>query len=320
MPSYIVFDTNYLRGIKTDDYFNNRIPEKLFDQIEKAISRGDMVALPRTVQIEFNAHLKKIAEKRHQALEQAYELLVSNGFEISTEPPNKVNYVDVWDVIKSKFDQVHLLEPTESDYLEAETRASFRNPPYPKNKPESEEMRDRVIWCQLLSLSKSIEVPVYIVSDDKIFENGTKSEEGRDANIFVLQGEDELNQHLESTPPHIKTLIDNILLFSPQLAEHGVPITREDIDMVSDIRMININLNQKENKFTLSLKHDKEVSWDGRLIYRSDKPKTLTLVNDLKSVVVEYDSETPELNSIEQLERVSAKERSLMELRRAIGG
>ncbi|EJX2556630.1 DUF4935 domain-containing protein [Vibrio alginolyticus] len=320
MPSYIVFDTNYLRGIKTDDYFNNRIPEKLFDQIEKAISRGDMVALPRTVQIEFNAHLKKIAEKRHQALEQAYELLVSNGFEISTEPPNKVNYVDVWDVIKSKFDQVHLLEPTESDYLEAETRASFRNPPYPKNKPESEEMRDRVIWCQLLSLSKSIEVPVYIVSDDKIFENGTKSEEGRDANIFVLQGEDELNQHLESTPPHIKTLIDNILLFSPQLAEHGVPITREDIDMVSDIRMINIDLNQKENKFTLSLKHDKEVSWDGRLIYRSDKPKTLTLVNDLKSVVVEYDSETPELNSIEQLERVSAKERSLMELRRAIGG
>ncbi|MFS1936300.1 PIN domain-containing protein [Vibrio splendidus] len=320
MPSYIVFDTNYLRGIKTDDYFNNRIPEKLYGQIEKAIGRGDMVAIPRTVQIEFNAHLKKIADNKHQALKQAYELLVNNGFKVLDELPSEVKYVDVWNVIKSKFDQVHLLEPTENDYLEAETRASYRNPPYPKNKPESEEMRDRVIWCQLLSLSKNIELPIYIVSDDRIFENGIKSEEGRDASLFILQGEDELNQHLESIPPHIKNLIENILLFSPQLAERGVPLTREDIDMVSDIRMTNLDLNQKENKFTLSLKHDKEVSWDGRLIYQSDKPKTLTLVSDLESIVVEYNGIVSELNGMEQLERANTKERSLMELRRAIGG
>ncbi|EKO3487579.1 hypothetical protein M3924_003248 [Vibrio fluvialis] len=88
------------------DYLEERIPEKLANQIEKAIARGDMVAIPRTVQIEFNAALKEQADKSHQALKQAYDLLVKQGFSISDERPNDVSYVDVWAVLKRKFEQV----------------------------------------------------------------------------------------------------------------------------------------------------------------------------------------------------------------------
>ncbi len=304
------------------DYLEERIPEKLANQIEKAIARGDMVAIPRTVQIEFNAALKEQADKSHQALKQAYDLLVKQGFSISDERPNDVSYVDVWAVLKRKFEQVHLLEPSENDYLEAEKRASLRLPPFPKNKPDSEEMRDRVIWCQLLSLSREVEVPIYIVSEDKIFENGTKSDEGVKANILILKGEDELEQHLDSTPPHIKVLIENILLFAPLLAEQGLNLTNEDIKMVSDIRKVNKNFEQKESKFTLSLQNDEQVTtWDGILTYHSDIPQSLSLVSDTKSYMVEFRNElTNEAGAIEQYEKVSAKEMKLRELRRAIGG
>ena len=304
------------------DYLEERIPEKLSIQIEKAIGRGDMVAIPRTVQIEFNAALKKEADKKYQSLKQAYDLLIANGFTMSHEPPGEASYVDVWAIIKRQFNQVHLLEPKDSDYLEAEKRASCRLPPFPKNKPESEEMRDRVIWCQLLSLSKEIDVPIYLVSEDKIFENGAKLEEGLNANILILKGEDELNQHLESAPPHIKELIDNILSFVPQLADQGLRITSDEITMVSDVRKMNISFDQKESRFTLSLKQDEQVTtWDGQLRYYSGEPQSLRLVSDSKTYTVESpDMLHKKIDAENQHTGLSAKERDLIELRRSIGG
>lgn len=278
MSSHIVFDTNYLRSLGSKEYLEGNIPEKLQTQIQTAIDRGDAVAIPRTVQLELNAWVKDLADKDAANIKQAWELLSEKGFNITPEPMEAQKEIDVYSIIKQQFADLYLLEPNIDNYLDAETRASFRLPPLPKN-PDGEEFRDRLIWSQILSISNNSELPIVIVSNDRIFENGANSEEGKAARIVNLKTEDDLNQWLDTRPEPIQNIINDIFIFSEQLVEHSIELKEENISRVSDYRSKREPNGNLIRKFVLITDGANGLPprINGNLIYHAEYPVILDL-------------------------------------------
>ena len=279
MALYIIFDTNYLRSMPSGDYLKGEVPERLASQLDTAFERGDIVAVPKTVQTEINAWVREIAETEINSLRQASSLLTSKGFTVTPELDDQPDDVDVLEVLKKKFPDIYSLEPRIEDYMEAERRASFKLPPLPK-KPDAEEFRDRVIWSQALNVASKNEFPVVIISNDKIFENGANSKEGMEANIKVAKTEEEFNQYLDQRAPAIQKIVDDILLFSIQLQEKGLKIRDESIERIEDYRAQKDSHGAVIKKFTIAfregMKLPPKVRGDGRR-WGSDQVKCLLL-------------------------------------------
>lgn len=251
MPHTIVFDTNYLRSFSAIDYREGRVPQKLHEQISAALERGDLVVVPRTVKFETNAWLLDQSLSAWRKQDDARELLRQAGHEVIPEGIPKPEEVDVVGVLRSAFPSVDILEPTIDEYAEAERRTSYRLPPCPK-KPEAEEFRDRLIWCQLLNYSATTGAPsVLIVSGDRIFKNGAESEEGAAANIDVVEGETDLDQWLNQRPPHIQLIVDQLLTFSEQLENEGIVLTAEAISAIEELRKVKEPSGFLTQKFSL---------------------------------------------------------------------
>ncbi|MEI6639173.1 MAG: PIN domain-containing protein [Chlorobium sp.] len=278
MSSHIVFDTNYLRSLGSKEYLEGSIPEKLQAQLKTAIQRGDAVALPRTVQLELNAWVKELADKDTANIKQAWDLLHVKGFNVSPEPIKNQKEIDVYSIIKQQFFDLYLLEPSIENYIDAENRATFRLPPFPKNQ-DGEEFRDRIIWSQLLSISKKSNLPIVIVSNDKIFENGANTEEGKSARIINIKTEDDLNQWLDARPEPIQNLINDIFIFTEKLVEHNIELKEENIARVSDYRSKREPNGSLIRKFVLVTDEANGLPprINGNLIYHADSPVILDL-------------------------------------------
>jgi hypothetical protein len=278
MSSQIVFDTNYLRSLGSKEFLFGQIPEKLQNQIELALNRGDILYIPKTVQIELNAWVRNLSEKESKSIRQAWDLLSNNGYKVIPAFSGEANEIDVFSVIKKKYNEVCSLEPSIDDYIDAENRASYRLPPLPKN-PEGEEFRDRIIWSQLVALSKQKDLPILIVSGDRIFENGVNSEEGKDANISIAKTEDELNQWLDQRPPVIQGIIDDILLFRDELLKRNISIEDELIERIIDYRSVREPNGTLVKKFVLILRKQDRLpeKIQGKLLYQGDTPVFVSL-------------------------------------------
>jgi hypothetical protein len=236
MSQYIVFDTNYIRSLpSTRDFLAGKIPETIGEQISLAIKKGDIVTIPRTVQLEINRWLETISENEIESINRAVELLQSKNFEVKAPPDHVIRRIDIVEILKSKYPEIYLLEPTLDEYLEAEKRTTGRLPPLPKN-AEGEEFRDRIIWCQIVKIAESTGKHVLIVSGDKIFENGANSEEGARFNIQIAKTEDELNQWLDKIPAFIQRIMGDLLLFRSKLENIDIHLTPESIIRIEDLR------------------------------------------------------------------------------------
>lgn len=322
MSSHIVFDTNYLRSLGTKDYLEGNVPEKLRAQFQAAIERGDAIAIPRTVQLELNAWIKNLAKKDTASIRQAWDMLREKGFKVSPEPIETENKIDIFSIIKREFNDVYLLEPSIENYLDAEHRASFRLPPLPKN-PEGEEFRDRIIWSQLILISKNSKLPIVMVSNDKIFENGANSEEGKIAQIVNLKTEDDLNQWLDSRPGSIQKLINDIFTFSEQLIENNIELKEENISRVSDYRSKREPNGNLIRKFVLVTDEANGLPphINGNLIYHAEDPVILDL-NLADTIVQIHRKYTPqeEIESEMRCQMQSSKRQFLeAELKNLIG-
>lgn len=320
MASRLIFDTNYLRKLGSREYLEGKIPQKLEEQITLALARGDVVCIPRTVQMELNAWVRKIAKKELERIEQAKELLLEKGYVIEPSEVVTVAEIDASEIIKSKFSDVYIIEPSIENYTEAERRTSFREPPRPKN-PEGEEFRDRLIWCQVLSPMSDI--PSVIVSEDKIFENGATSEEGLNAKISIIKTEEELNQWLDKRPDHIQKVIDDVFLFSGELKNNGIEIDHDEIDRVVDYRSVNEPGGATIKRFLIVAKNigGDPVALPCKLYYQGDKAVSISIqLNDLTINCSRTfsDEELREI-SIEQSMKTHEQQFQEEELRRLMG-
>lgn len=237
MPQTIVFDTNYLRTFSQTEYLAGKLPEKLRAQINHAVVRGDLVALVDTVRTETNAWLESAHQKKQQEIKVSIQRLVDEGYTVTPGNVLDSTLPDIFHILQLGSDKCSLLFPSIEDYREAERRTSFRHAPHPKNS-EHEEMRDRVIWCQMLRWSAESGNPVLIVSADTIFKNGAKSEEGIRARINVVEGEVDLDQQLGERPDHIAALARSLLIFAPRLKEKGINLTEATIVGVEELRKV----------------------------------------------------------------------------------
>ena len=253
MPQTIVFDTNYIRSTSGNSFLNGEAPPKLANQFNKAMKRGDLVLIPATVITEINAWLKDESFKRHTALQNAARTLQESAYKITPELPTEAVEPDITSILKSANLSFDILIPTIEEYKESERRTSYRIPPHPKNQ-EHEEMRDRLIWCQLLNYSKSTLNHIIIVSGDQIFKNGAASPEGVDARILVASTSEELDQRLGEIPDHIKSIINNLLTFSDQINSNEILITADNIESIDQLRKSRTNNSIIEHKFDLILK------------------------------------------------------------------
>jgi hypothetical protein len=287
MSLYIVFDTNYLRSLPSKDYVEGKIPPRFIEQLEIAFKRGDIVAIPRTVQIEINAWIQELAERELNNIRQAAELLKNKGYSVTPGINEVVAPIDVFRLLKLKFPDLYLLEPTIEDYMEAERRASYKLPPLPKNK-EGEEFRDRIIWSQLLNISKITDLPIVIVSGDAIFENGANSDEGVKANIQVVKTEEDLNQRLDKRPPAIQKIINDILLFREQLKEKKINIEEYSIKRIEDYRAHKDEHGTEIKTFTLAIDESTGLPsrMSGKITYRGNIPVLLNLRWDTNEVEI----------------------------------
>ncbi|MCP5381407.1 MAG: DUF4935 domain-containing protein [Kordiimonadaceae bacterium] len=259
MSYSIIFDTNYLKTFGIKEFSIGEIPSKLKEQIKFAVGRGDVVALPNTVRFEFNAHLKKIQEKDKLELNKAIQLLEEKGYTINPPANLVVREIDVWTILNNKFPDIYLLEPSIEDYLEAEKRTSYRLPPLPKKKPESEEFRDRLIWCQLVRYAKNTDTTILIVSEDGIFENGAESNEGKTAKIENVKGETELDQRLDQWPTNIQKMIEKILMFSNEFKLKGINLSKDIIIGIDGLRKVNESGGVARHNFVLRIKEVKNM-------------------------------------------------------------
>jgi len=287
MSLYIVFDTNYLRSLPSKDYLEGEIPPRFIEQLEIAFNRGDIVAIPRTVQIEINAWIQELAERELNNIRQAAELLKNKGYSVTPAINEVVAPIDVFRLLKLKFTDLYLLEPTIEDYMEAERRASNKLPPLPKNK-EGEEFRDRIIWSQLLNISKITDLPIVIVSGDALFENGANSDEGMKANIQVVKTEEDLNQRLDKRPPTIQKINDDILLFREQLKEKKINIDEYSIKRIEDYRAHKDEHGTEIKTFTLAIDESTGLpsKMSGKITYRGNIPVLLNLRWDTNEVEI----------------------------------
>lgn len=237
VPQTIVFDTNYLRTFSQTEYLAGKLPEKLKVQISRAVERGDLVALVDTVRIETNAWLEVAHQKKQQDLNASIQRLIAEGYTVTPGNVPDSAPPDILPLLQLASEKCSHLFPTIDDYREAERRTSYRQAPYPKN-TDGEEMRDRLIWCQMLRWSAESGNPVLIVSNDTIFKNGAKSEEGVHARISVVEGEVDLDQRLGERPDHIAALVRSILVFAPELKEQGINLTEATIVGVEELRKV----------------------------------------------------------------------------------
>lgn len=277
MPLTIVFDTNYLKTFSQVEYLAGKIPEKLKAQINRAVERGDLVALMDTVRIETNAWLELAHQKKQQELNTSIQRLVAEGYTVT--PANVPDSVppDIFRILKLASEKCSTLSPTIDDYRRAERRTSYREAPHPKN-PEAEEMRDRLIWCQMLRWSAESGNPVLIVSHDTIFKNGAKSEEGIRARINVVEGEVDLDQRLGDRPDHIAALVRSILIFAPELKERGIHLTEATIEGVEELRKVHEADGSITQKFLLLTSSDANLEARCAITINSIDDQPLSIV------------------------------------------
>jgi len=323
MSLYIVFDTNYLRSFPSKDYVEGKIPPRLIDQLEIAFKRGDIVAIPRTVQIEINAWVQELAERELNNIKRAAELLKNKGHSVTPAIAEVIAPIDVFHLLKQKFPAIYLLEPTFEDYMEAERRASYKLPPLPKNK-EGEEFRDRIIWSQLLNISKTTDLPIVIVSGDAIFENGANSDEGLKANIQVVKTEEDLNQRLDQRPPVIQKIINDILLFGDQLKAKEINIKEDSIRRIEEYRTHKDAHGTEIKTFTMAIDESTGLPsrMNGRIIYVGNIPVLLNLRWDSNEVEISRQLSQKELSdsTIKQQELVFYRKNLESELKHLIQG
>ena len=282
MASRLMFDTNFIIRLGTKEYRNGEVPPKLASQITMALDRGDSVLIPRTVQMELNARIKEQAEEELSKIQLAKDLLLNNGYTIQSPKAEEKANIDAFGIIKQWFPDVYLLEPSPEDYFEAERRTSFREPPLPKSNPKAEEFRDRLMWCQIVGLSKDSDPPFVVASDDGIFENGARTKEGKDIRLIVLKTEEELSQWLDQRPGHIQRLIDELLLFKEEIATSGINLVEKEIDRIVDYRSVNESNGVMIKKFNLVFTD--ESSMFCRILYRGGVPVTVDLKLDEKDI------------------------------------
>jgi len=245
VPQTIVFDTNYFRSFGPLEYLAGRLPQKIAGQVNLAFQRGDLVALVDTVRTETNAWLAEELEKSQKALTRALRTLTDAGFTVTPAIVNEKTAPDIAAIMNASNANVPVLMPTVEDYREAERRTSNRLPPLPK-KSDSEEMRDRVIWCQLLRYSEQGQRPVLIVSGDALFLNGASSEEGKHSCIRRVEGETDLDQHLGERPLHIQEVANRLLHFASALRGSGIALTAANILGIEELR----NVRQADGSIT----------------------------------------------------------------------
>lgn len=309
MPQTIVFDTNYLRTFSQIEYLAGKLPEKLKAQINRAVERGDLVALVDTVRIETNAWLESAHQKKQQELNASIQRLVAEGYTVTpgnipdSAPP------DILHILRLASEKCSPLSPTIDDYREAERRTSYRQAPHPKN-TDGEEMRDRLIWCQMLRWSAESGNPVLIVSADTIFKNGAKSEEGIRARINVVEDEVDLDQRLGERPDHIAALVRSILIFAPELNEQGINLTEATIVGIEELRNVHEADGSITQRFLLLTSGDANIDVRCATTINSidDQPLSITMATtppiSLVRRVTEQDkvklNQRPSLNSRNQ--------------------
>lgn len=290
MPHTIAFDTNYLRSFGDRDYRAGQLPKKLHEQIAAAFARGDLVVLSNTVRLEANAWLKQQSEIAHRKLVQATDLLQQAGHKVVPATIEAPAELDILTVFKAAFPDIALLEPTVDDFTEAERRTSFRLPPLPKN-PEGEEFRDRIIWCQILNHSKIGGGPILIVSGDRLFRNGADSEEGQAAGIENVEDETDLDQWLDRRPEHIQFIIDQILMFSPELKTQGIEIQADNLVAVEELRNVFNPSGMLVQRFMLRTTDVSEISAPVpiTLVSLGNIPLAISLEIDGKQINIQRD-------------------------------
>lgn len=321
MPQTIVFDTSYLKTFSQTEFLAGKAPEKLKTQIIRAVDRGDLVALVDTVRTETNAWLELAHQKRLQELRTCIQKLVTEGYAVNPADVKDSRPPEIFSILRTASDQCISLSPTIDDYREAERRTSYRLPPHPKNPEAGEEMRDRLIWCQMLRWSAESGNPVVIVSNDTLFKNGAKSEEGANARIDVVVDEVDLDQRLGQRPDHINALVQALLSFAPELKERGINLTEEKILGVEELRKVHEANGSLTQRFTLVTSIDANLN--------QECPATMNSVGD-QPVSIELGT-TPPIHLVrhvpeEEIEKLGRtfgptfQDEALNELRRLIRG
>ncbi|MFQ3193971.1 MAG: hypothetical protein ACI9N3_000783 [Colwellia sp.] len=322
MASRLIFDTNYIRKLGVVEYLDGTVPQKFAEQLKLAINRGDVVCIPRTVQMELNAWVNEVARKNADEIDKALSLLVEKGFKVEPCIKPELGSIDAISIIKNHFNEIYIVEPSLDDYFEAERRTSLRSSPIPKN-PQGEEYRDRLIWCQTLSLSVTANMPTIIVSEDKIFENGANSTEGNDANISIIKNEEELNQWLDQRPEHIQKIIDDIALFADELNKQDIEINADKISRVVDYRSVNEPNGSKVKKFQLLISDDEKqlTSLACKIIYQGNTPVSINVNFNNKDVQCGREFEEKELHlmTINRHREISKKQFQEIELQQLLG-
>jgi hypothetical protein len=237
MPLTFVFDTNFVRSFSQNDFLSGVVPQRLVQQIKRIIARGDSIAILETVRLEVNAWLSKAIEARDSELKQAVQKLESVGYILDSTKVAVRPLDDFFDLLKSVEESCFLMLPEIEDYREAERRTSFRLPPHPKN-VDGEEMRDRVIWCQLLNYAAKSGHQIVLVSNDTIFKNGAFTEEARELGIECV-ADTELDQRIGVRADYIIEIIKMIGSFSEQLVACGIDLTFNNIDSIEELRKQN---------------------------------------------------------------------------------
>jgi hypothetical protein len=157
--------------INSDMLFTTYLVQSLPAWLERFAKDCRSVKAPlvvvRTALLEIERHQAKLAEQRVAACEDAKVLLAGYGIDSAMFSPSEVvRPADIVALLRATGAKLEVIEPTLSDFEDAQRRAALHLPPLPP-KSETDEMRDLVIWSVACRLAKS-DGGAILLSRDKV--------------------------------------------------------------------------------------------------------------------------------------------------------
>jgi hypothetical protein len=198
------------------------------------------LALPLTTVMEFQRQQEEYAEQERRKLDDATALLDRLG--VPHDPVDSATLIEIRalsDLFSEAGSSVEVVNPTFEDFMEAHRRACLHLSPQPRTgKGGPDEMRDLVVWCLAVRISRE-QGGAMLISKDKIHTGELGREEAEAVGLVVVSSVDDALKFFRIETPDARLFQDMLEPVWGELPGLGIGVTKDmSVLEVRDARFV----------------------------------------------------------------------------------
>lgn len=215
----VIFNSDILN---CERLVTNQLPSHLREFIQTCESKGHVIIIPLTTQLEFTRKQSELHNNEIRQLEKAYSLLNEFGIKYKRlEPSELIKQPDLIKLIESEGAKTLLCEPTHEELKEAHKRACLHECPHPLG-AKSDEMRDLVIWLIALRLA-SEDGQALLISRDVVHIHKRGEYEASQVGLARVRSFEEALEYFEVLSPAGLIIQQLLTIAYDDLVKAGLP-------------------------------------------------------------------------------------------------